>query len=142
MKWYFRPAYAYAFATAGNAPIAPAKPKYIDNLMFYGPGPGGPGGSGGPYGGPGGPYGGPGGPYGGPGGPFGHGPGGFGGPGGPFGHGPGGRSVGGRLYHGPHDPGLPGAGYNSLEPKKANHNKKPNVFVRIRDWWYFHTHEF
>lgn len=123
MKWYFRPAYAYA--TAGNAPIAPAKPKYMDNLMFYGPGPGGPGG---PYGGPGGPYGGPGGP--------------FGGPGGPFGHGPGGRSVGGRLYHGPHDPGLPGAGYNSLEPKKANHNKKPNVFVRIRDWWYFHTHEF
>ena len=123
MKWYFRPAYAYAFATAGNAPIAPAKPKYMDNLMFYGPGPGGPGG---PYGGPGGPYGGPGG---------------FGGPGGPFGHGPGGRSVGGRLYHGPYDPGLPGAGYNSLEPKKAGHNKKPNVFVRIRDWWYFHTHE-
>jgi hypothetical protein len=120
MKWYFRPAYAYAFATAGNAPIAPAKPKYMDNLMFYGPGPGG------PYGGPGGPYGGPGG---------------FGGPGGPFGHGPGGRSVGGRLYHGPYDPGLPGAGYNSLEPKKAGHNKKPNVFVRIRDWWYFHTHE-
>ncbi len=139
MKWYFRPAYAYAFATAGNAPIAPAKPKYMDNLMFYGPGPGGPGGPGGPYGGPGGPggpYGGPGGPYGGPGG-FG----GFGGPGGPFGHGPGGRSVGGRLYHGPYDPGLPGAGYNSLEPKKAGHNKKPNVFVRIRDWWYFHTHE-
>lgn len=123
MKWYFRPAYAYAFATAGNAPIAPAKPKYMDNLMFYGPGPGGPGG---PYGGPGGPYGGPGG---------------FGGPGGPFGYGPGGRSVGGRLYHGPYDPGLPGAGYNSLEPKKADHNKKPNVFVRIRDWWYFHTHE-
>lgn len=131
MKWYFRPAYAYAFATAGNAPIAPAKPKYMDNLMFYGPGPGGPGG---PFGGPGGPYGGPGGPYGGPGG--------FGGPGGPFGYGPGGRSVGGRLYHGPYDPGLPGAGYNSLEPKKADHNKKPNVFVRIRDWWYFHTHEF
>ncbi|MDO4505292.1 MAG: hypothetical protein Q4B76_03805 [bacterium] len=128
MKWYFRPAYAYAFATAGNAPIAPAKPKYMDNLMFYGPGPGG------PFGGPGGPYGGPGGPYGGPGG--------FGGPGGPFGYGPGGRSVGGRLYHGPYDPGLPGAGYNSLEPKKADHNKKPNVFVRIRDWWYFHTHEF
>ena len=124
MKWYFRP--AYAFATAGNAPIAPAKPKYMDNLMFYGPGPGGPGGPGGPYGGPGGPYGGPGG---------------FGGPGGPFGHGPGGRSVGGRLYHGPYDPGLPGAGYNSLEPKKAGRNKKPNVFVRIRDWWYFHTHE-
>lgn len=123
MKWYFRPAYAYAFATAGNAPIAPAKPKYMDNLMFYGPGPGGPGG---PYGGPGGPYGGPGG---------------FGGPGGPFGYGPGGRSVGGRLYHGPYDPGLPGAGYNSLEPKKAGHNKKPNAFVRIRDWWYFHTHE-
>ena len=123
MKWYFRPAYAYAFATAGNAPIAPAKPKYMDNLMFYGPGPGGPGG---PYGGPGGPYGGPGG---------------FGGPGGPFGYGPGGRSVGGRLYHGPYDPGLPGAGYNSLEPKKADHNKKPNAFVRIRDWWYFHTHE-
>lgn len=123
MKWYFRPAYAYAFATAGNAPIAPAKPKYMDNLMFYGPGPGGPGG---PYGGPGGPYGGPGG---------------FGGPGGPFGYGPGGRSVGGRLYHGPYDPGLPGAGYNSLEPKKAGHNKKPNVFVRMRDWWYFHTHE-
>lgn len=123
MKWYFRPAYAYAFATAGNAPIAPAKPKYMDNLMFYGPGPGGPGG---PYGGPGGPYGGPGG---------------FGGPGGPFGYGPGGRSVGGRLYHGPYDPGLPGAGYNSLEPKKADHNKKPNVFVRMRDWWYFHTHE-
>ena len=90
MKWYFRPAYAYAFATAGNTPIAPAKPKYMDNLMFYGPG---------------------------------------------------GRSVGGRLYHGPYDPGLPGAGYNSLEPKKADHNKKPNVFVRIRDWWYFHTHE-
>lgn len=130
MKWYFRPAYAYAFATAGNAPIAPAKPKYMDNLMFYGPGPGGPGG---PFGGPGGPYGGPGGPYGGPGG--------FGGPGGPFGYGPGGRSVGGRLYHGPYDPGLPGAGYNSLEPKKADHNKKPNVFVRVRDWWYFHTHE-
>ena len=124
MKWYFRP--AYAFATAGNAPIAPAKPKYMDNLMFYGPGPGGPGGPGGPYGGPGGPYGGPGG---------------FGGPGGPFGYGPGGRSVGGRLYHGPYDPGLPGAGYNSLEPKKAGRNKKPNVFVRIRDWWYFHTHE-
>lgn len=123
MKWYFRPAYAYGFATAGNAPIAPAKPKYMDNLMFYGPGPGGPGG---PYGGPGGPYGGPGG---------------FGGPGGPFGYGPGGRSVGGRLYHGPYDPGLPGAGYNSLEPKKADHNKKPNVFVRMRDWWYFHTHE-
>lgn len=123
MKWYFRPAYAYAFATAGNAPIAPAKPKYMDNLMFYGPGPGGPGG---PYGGPGGPYGGPGG---------------FGGPGGPFGYGPGGRSVGGRLYHGPYDPGLPGAGYNSLEPKKAGHNKKPNVFIRMRDWWYFHTHE-
>lgn len=123
MKWYFRPAYAYAFATAGNAPIAPAKPKYMDNLMFYGPGPGGPGG---PYGGPGGPYGGPGG---------------FGDPGGPFGYGPGGRSVGGRLYHGPYDPGLPGAGYNSLEPKKADHNKKPNVFVRMRDWWYFHTHE-
>ena len=140
MKWYFRPAYAYAFATAGNAPIAPAKPKYMDNLMFYGPGPGGPGGPGGPYGGPGGPYGGPGG-FGGPGGPFGYGPGGFGGPGGPFGHGPGGRSVGGRLYHGPYDPGLPGAGYNSLEPKKAGHNKKPNVFVRMRDWWYFHTHE-
>ena len=126
MKWYFRPAYAYAFATAGNAPITPAKPKYMDNLMFYGPGPGGPGGHGGPYGGPGGPYGGPGG---------------FGGPGGPFGYGPGGRSVGGRLYHGPYDPGLPGAGYNSLEPKKADHNKKPNVFVRMRDWWYFHTHE-
>lgn len=125
MKWYFRPAYAYA--TAGNTPIASAKPKYMDNLMFYGPGPGGPGGPGGPYGGPGGPYGGPGGPY--------------GGPGGPFGYGPGGRSVGGRLYHGPYDPGLPGAGYNSLEPKKADHNKKPNVFVRIRDWWYFHTHE-
>lgn len=135
MKWYFKPAYAYAFATAGNAPIAPAKPKYMDNLMFYGPGPGGPGGPGspgGPYGGPGG----PGGPYGGPGGPYG-GPGGFGG----FG-GPGGRSVGGRLYHGPHDPGLPGAGYNSLEPKKADRNKKPNIFIRIRDWWYFHTHEF
>ena len=139
MKWYFRPAYAYAFATAGNAPIAPAKPKYMDNLMFYGPGPGGPGGPEGP-GGPGGPFGGPGGPYGGPGGPYG-GPGGFGGPGGPFGYGPGGRSVGGRLYHGPYDPGLPGAGYNSLEPKKAGRNKKPNVFVRMRDWWYFHTHE-
>ena len=51
MKWYFRPAYAYAFATAGNAPIAPAKPKYMDNSMFYCRGPGGragPGGTGGP----------------------------------------------------------------------------------------------
>ena len=121
-KLILMPALAFAGASGENLPT---KSSFSNsNVMFYGPGPGGPGG----------PYGGPGGPYGGPGGPFGHGPGGFGGPGG--------RSIGGRLYHGPHDPGLPGAGYNSLEPKKAGHDKKPNVFVRIRDWWYFHTHEF
>ncbi len=70
------------------------------NVVFYGPGPGGPGGPG---------PGGPGGPGPGPGGFFG-GPGGFGpGPGGPFGpHGPSGgwfgRHGGPHGPHGPHGP--------------------------------------
>ena len=142
-----------AFAGAGGEVLPPrAQKSFMNNVMFYGPGPGGPGG------GPGGP--GPGGP-GGPGGPYGHGPG-PGGPGGPFGSGPGmpggsygpgpspnGRSVFGRLYHGPHDPGLPGGGYISLDGRgkgrtpgeKETPRRKLSPFARLRDWWYFHTHE-
>lgn len=95
------------------------------NVMFYGPG--------GPGGGPGGGHGGYGGP-GGHGGPYGP-----GGPGGPHG-GHRGRGVFGRLYHGPHDPGLPGGGYTSLN-RRGKKPRKPSLFTRIRNWWYFHTHD-
>ena len=62
-----------------------------------------------------------------------------GGPGGPHG-GHRGRGVFGRLYHGPHDPGLPGGGYTSLNGR-GKKPRKLSLFTRIRNWWYFHTHD-
>lgn len=116
------PKQALAFAFAGEVLASPHIGPHFGILMFHGPGGhGGPGGPGGPGGfGPGGH------------GPHGHGPHGYG----P--HGPG--SIGGRLYHGNHDPGLPGAGYTSLK-KGDRKPKKRNWLLRLRDWWFYHTHE-